>query len=79
MAEEWIYIQWEKGSRYYEARLHPDLWGCWVLTRIWGGKETQLGRIENFPCASYQEGRKQLAIIQARRKRHGYKMVIAKN
>ncbi|MBK8535206.1 MAG: hypothetical protein IPL59_08735 [Candidatus Competibacteraceae bacterium] len=33
----WSRQRWEKGTRYYEARLHPDLWGDWMLTVGWGG------------------------------------------
>jgi len=27
----WFYCRWERGSRYYEARIQQDLWGEWVL------------------------------------------------
>jgi hypothetical protein len=43
-APEWIRRRWEKATRYYEVYLHPDLWGDWVLTRIWGRRGELLGR-----------------------------------
>ncbi|MBK8536730.1 MAG: WGR domain-containing protein [Candidatus Competibacteraceae bacterium] len=46
----------EKGTRYYEARLHPNLWGDWMLTVGWGRRGTWLGQIRDRPCASYAEG-----------------------
>ncbi len=51
----WLRIRWEKGTRYYEAYVHQDLWGDWVLTRIWGRRETRLGRVVCLPCQSYRE------------------------
>ncbi len=39
--------RWEKGTRYYEARLHPDLWGEWILTVGWGTRGTQLGQVRD--------------------------------
>lgn len=28
----WVRVRWERGIRYYEAYIHQDLWGAWVLT-----------------------------------------------
>ena len=44
---EWNRQRWEKGTRYYEARLHPDLWGDWMLTVGWGRRGTQLGQVRD--------------------------------
>lgn len=71
-SEPWIKIRWERGTRYYEVRLHSDLWGQWVLTRSWGRRGERLGRVWHIPCQSYQEGQQQLAAVQARRQQHGY-------
>jgi hypothetical protein len=74
MNAEWLSLRWERGTRYYEVYLHQDLWGDWVLTRVWGRQGTALGRVVHNPCASYKDGCERLAVVQARRKSRGYKI-----
>ena len=73
---EWQRLRWEKGTRYYEAYLEQDLWGQWVLTRVWGRRQTTLGRLTRMPCDSYEEGLKALAGISKRRAQRGYGVVV---
>jgi hypothetical protein len=47
-AEEWVRLRWEKDTRYYEAHLHQDLWGGWVLTKVWGRRDSALGSSRPF-------------------------------
>jgi hypothetical protein len=63
----WLTRCWEKDTRYYEAQLHQDLWGGWVLTHIWGHRGTRLGRVWHLPCGSYAEGFGRLTEIEQRR------------
>ena len=72
MVHQWSHERWEKGSRYYEVLLHQDLWGDWVLTRIWGRRGTELGREVHTHCASYRDACDRLVAAKARRKRRGY-------
>jgi predicted DNA-binding WGR domain protein len=74
ITSHWIRLRWEKEARYYEAHLHQDLWGNWVLTRVWGRRGTKSGRMVHILCASYEEGCVRLAAVQARRERRGYKV-----
>ena len=69
---QWSHQRWEKDSRYYEILLHQDLWGDWVLTRIWGRRGTKLGREVHTPCASYRDARDRIVAVKARRKRRSY-------
>ena len=71
----WSYLRWEKDTRYYEAHLHQDLWGGWVLTRVWGRRGTALGKISHSPCVSYGDGREQVTEVQTRRTQRGYRTV----
>ncbi|MBK8536322.1 MAG: WGR domain-containing protein [Candidatus Competibacteraceae bacterium] len=71
----WCRQRWEKGTRYYEARLHPNLWGDWMLTVGWGRRGTWLGQIRDRPCASYAEGVTLLAAVGKRRIQRGYRKV----
>jgi len=73
---EWLSLRWEKGSRYYEVRLHQDLWGDWVLTQVWGRRDTALGRVVHTPCTSYEEGYERLAAVRVRRESRGYKVLV---
>lgn len=75
-AEEPLRLRWEKETRYYEVHLQQDLWGSWVLTRIWGRRGTALGQIRPVPCASYAEAIRQLTVVQGQRKRRGYEPVM---
>jgi len=74
--EHWVQLRWEKDTRYYEARLHQDLWGEWVLTKIWGRRGTAIGQARNFPCVSLEEGFKCLAEVRKRRQQRGYQLVL---
>lgn len=69
-------LRWEKETRYYEVHLQRDLWGGWVLTRIWGRRGSPMGQVRRVPCASYAEAVKQLTVVHSRRKRRGYEPVI---
>lgn len=44
----------EKDARFYRVLLHLDLFRIWVLTRVWGLRGTELGRIRHMPCISYE-------------------------
>jgi predicted DNA-binding WGR domain protein len=76
-AQPWVRLRWEKSTRYYEARLHPDLWGEWMLTVGWGRRGTRLGQMRDRPCASHAEGLARLAAVGKRRAQRGYRAVPA--
>ena len=67
--------RWQKGTRYYEVLLHQDLWGGWIVTRVWGRRGSPLGRVRHQPCGSYAEGLSQVRLAQQRRTRRGYATV----
>jgi len=69
----WSRQRWEKGTRYYEARLHPDLWGDWILTVGWGRRGARLGQMRDRPCTSHAEGFALLAAVGKRRAQRGYR------
>jgi hypothetical protein len=71
-----IKMRWEKGAQYYEAHLYQDLFGYWVLTRVWGKRGTHRGRVIHAACSSYNSGKKQLAAVQEQQKRRGYMLVL---
>ena len=64
--------RWERHTRYYEAYLHQDLWGNWVLTRVWGGRGQATGQVRHRPCQSYEAGIEDLEQVSHRRRQRGY-------
>ncbi|MEE4377745.1 MAG: WGR domain-containing protein [Candidatus Competibacteraceae bacterium] len=72
----WISQRWERDTRYYQVYLQQDLWGNWVVTRVWGRQGSRLGRVVNQPCANYAEAQKVLEQIGRRREQHGYERCI---
>jgi len=74
----WLKYRWEKRQRYYEVHVHQDLWSNWVVTRIWGGRNTRLGRFKDDPCGSYEDALDKLHRIGKRRLQRGYSSVSEK-
>ena len=71
----WLASRWERDTRYYELHLRQDLFGDWVLTRVWGGKGTALGQIRHELCESYAEGVARHAEAERVRVKRGYRGV----
>jgi hypothetical protein len=72
LTADWEYRRWEKAQRYYEAHIHQDLWGEWVLTKVWGRQGTLLGRAVHVPCTSYRQACEWLTELRVRREKRGY-------
>lgn len=70
-----LFSRWERDTRYYELRLQQDLWGDWLLTRVWGGKGTALGQIRRELCEHYSDGLLRHKIAEAQREKRGYRLV----
>jgi len=70
-------IRWQRrdNGRYYEAHLARDLFGDWVLTRVWGRRDSAQGRVTHTPCDSYSQACKLLGQVTARRQARGYTQV----
>lgn len=76
VSSPYLRIRWEKveNQRYYEAVVGRDLFG-WVITRVWGRKGSSFGQIVHKPCCDFEEGRKQVMLINQQRQRRGYSLV----
>jgi len=72
-------LRWEHSGagRYYEAHLARDLFGQWVLTRVWGRRDSTRGRVVHTPFTSYREACTRLTQVVARRRARGYAAVIS--
>ncbi|MFN5744899.1 MAG: WGR domain-containing protein [Methylococcaceae bacterium] len=67
-----LFSRWERDTRYYELHLRQDLWGDWLLTRVWGRRGTSLGQIRHVHYADYGEGASQYADSIKQRSKRGY-------
>ena len=74
-----LFSRWERDTRYYELRLQQDLWGDWLLTRVWGSKGTALGQIRRELCPSYASGMCSYASSIKVREQHGYALVYGRH
>ncbi|WP_114416212.1 WGR domain-containing protein [Marinospirillum perlucidum] len=48
-------IRWEKGQDYYLVHVHQDMFGDWLVTRVWGLTGTQYGGIKHTLVNSPEE------------------------
>jgi hypothetical protein len=65
-------------QRYYRVMLSRDLFGDWVVTRVWGGINKATGRITHLRCFTFDEGIKLIEKITKIRLARGYELVSAK-
>lgn len=45
-------IRWEKGQDYYLVHVHQDMFGDWLVTRVWGIRGTQYGGLKHTLVSS---------------------------
>lgn len=64
--------RWERATRYYVLQLEQDLFGDWVLTRVWGRKGTALGQLHRELVDSHEEGLARMQKEETRRQGRGY-------
>ncbi|OUR99214.1 hypothetical protein A9Q81_11610 [Gammaproteobacteria bacterium 42_54_T18] len=77
----WSTIRWEnKGTnRYYEARIEQDLFGNFVVKRVWGGIGKSSGGANATPIHDKKEATAVVTSISERRKKRGYEQVSSQN
>lgn len=62
-------------QRYYEAILHQDLFGDWIVTRINGRIATALGKVRHTPVNNYTQGLALLEQITKQRSARKYQQI----
>lgn len=67
-----MFSRWERESRYYELRLQQDLFGDWLLMRVWGQRGSALGQIRRELCSNYAGGVSLYASSIKVREQRGY-------
>jgi len=70
MMDPYRFSRFERGTRYYELRVQQDIFGQWVLLKIWGRKGTALGHMRTFAYPSHADAVLQWEVgLQTRLKR----------
>ena len=59
-------------QRYYRIILSQDLFGEWVVTKIWGGIGKATGRVMHTHCVCHDDAIKLVDILYKTRKKRGY-------
>jgi hypothetical protein len=72
-----IQHRWEnpENKRYYRVLFARDLFGEWLITKIWGGLRNAGGGMKNIACASYEDGIKLINKVNESRLKRGYKKI----
>ncbi len=65
-----VKMRWENdiNRRYYVAIVELDLLGDWMITRIWGRKDTSRGQMIRQPCDNFENGKCQILLIHQTRR-----------
>ena len=73
-----IQHRWENSEnlRYYRIFFARDLFGEWVITKIWGGLKHAGGGMKNIPCTSYDDGLKLIEKVNETRLKRGYRKIV---
>lgn len=66
----------EHGSRYYEIRVQPDLFGL-VVIRVWGRRGSPMGRMVTTPCQDSAEAESLYMRCVRQRLRRNYRQTPA--
>jgi predicted DNA-binding WGR domain protein len=67
----WQWVNLEK-RRYYQAELVRDLFGDWVLIKVWGSLGASLGGQRITVVANHETGIEAIRALDTRRKKRGY-------
>lgn len=71
--------RWEnmQTQRYYRIILAQDLFGDWILTKVWGGINKPTGRVSKVACLSYDQALQLVDTIAKARVRRGYQSCLS--
>jgi hypothetical protein len=71
--DKWMYSTWHKNTRFYRLDLCQDLFGNWLVSRIWGSNLSRgPGQSIEVACNSYEEAAKLFYRQEKKRFQRGY-------
>lgn len=74
--EKWVTKRWQRSDgRYYVIHLEQDLFGDWVIRKIWGGTSKCAGRTVSTPCVNFENAKKEIKRIERERTAKAYKCI----
>ena len=69
-------LRFQKANgRYYKVYLYRDLFGDWMVTKVWGAINSRLGNYTHQMFYEYIDARNCINEIIERRKERGYLLV----
>jgi len=68
-------LRWETKKRYYCARVYQDLLEFWVVEKVWGGRQNNLGNGDQEVLPTYNEAIQVMARIHKERLARKYGLV----
>ncbi|WP_410500817.1 WGR domain-containing protein [Chroococcidiopsis sp. SAG 2025] len=69
---QWCFLAWKREHRYYRAELRQDLFGNWIVMKMWGRIGSRLGGMKETLCRTYEEADSCFQTAVRRRERRGY-------
>lgn len=71
-------IRWETSSRYYAVRVYQDFFGDWVIHKVWGGLQNNLGNCDQQVVRSFEDAAIVVHRICKERRSRGYGTVASR-
>lgn len=69
-------IRWEKEQDYYLVHVHQDMFGDWLVTRVWGQTGTQYGGMKHTLVASPEEAATLVDDVRHIQESRGFRKVL---
>ncbi|MGH2412197.1 MAG: WGR domain-containing protein [Microcystaceae cyanobacterium] len=66
---------WQRGTRWYYCHIEQDLFGNWVVRRVWGDRVSRRSGSKEHLCQSLEEAQKVFEYVAKRRKWRKYEVV----
>jgi predicted DNA-binding WGR domain protein len=73
--ESSICKEWQSPTRYYRLEIAQDLFGFWIITRIWRGKYAKNGQTLTISTQSKQDVENWINKIHMQRLKRGYQLI----
>lgn len=68
----WQSIEWRKDKKYYRATIQQDIFGTWIVERIWGRINSKIGNHKTNGYTNYTEATETIITIKKQRQYRGY-------
>jgi hypothetical protein len=73
--ERWQYTSWSKGNRIYSLALRQNIFGNWLVQKVWGSNRRRgMGRSQDLTCESFEAAEKIYRQQYKKRIKRGYQI-----